>query len=85
MVLPESSSSQYIHLGKELHAITTTQAPDPQKWAFALNNDFLQVRNPSRINAAKESPSAKELLPAMEPPEAWVRKGKTEILKALHK
>lgn len=56
---------------KELHAITATPAPNPATWAFLKENNFLQVEHYS-----KDSPD--------KTPVAWVRKGKEDILSALH-
>lgn len=57
---------------KELHAITTTPAPNPAVWAFSKENNFLQVGQYSKDNSDK--------IPA-----AWVDKGREEILSALHR
>ncbi|KAG1895132.1 uncharacterized protein F5891DRAFT_960616, partial [Suillus fuscotomentosus] len=56
---------------KELHAITTTPAPNPAIWAFSKENNFLQVGQYSKDDSDKI-------------PTAWVHKGKEEILSALH-
>ncbi|KAG0694489.1 Bestrophin, RFP-TM, chloride channel-domain-containing protein [Suillus ampliporus] len=62
----------FVHniIRKELRAITAMPTPDPAKWAFSPQNDFLGTL--SRGTAPKETPSA------------WLHKGKTEILTALH-
>ncbi|KAG2088143.1 UPF0187-domain-containing protein [Suillus discolor] len=56
---------------KELHAITTTPAPNPAIWAFSKENNFLQVEPYSKDDSDKI-------------PTAWVHKGKEEIFSALH-
>ncbi|KAG1720379.1 UPF0187-domain-containing protein [Suillus lakei] len=56
---------------KELRAITATQAPNPEIWAFLRENNFLQDEHYSN-----DSPD--------NIPKAWVHKGKEEILRALH-
>ncbi|KAG2367579.1 Bestrophin, RFP-TM, chloride channel-domain-containing protein [Suillus spraguei] len=56
---------------KELRAITMTEAPIPATWAFSQENNFLQVGQYSKDNPDQM-------------PEAWVHKGREEILNALH-
>lgn len=68
---PRVYSSHLFHPGKELHAITTTPAPNPAIWAFSKENNFLQVGQYSKDDSDKI-------------PTAWVHKGKEEILSALH-
>lgn len=56
---------------KELRAITMTPAPNPATWAFSKENNFLQVGQYSKENLDQI-------------PEAWVHRGREEILNALH-